>query len=1161
MPASLQRLALSAFAVLAFDASATVVSSVAGGTLTATSDAADSIAISCTGAGGNVLVNGAIPGTGAAPCASIQAIVVQGGPGGNVLSLASVTAGTYTTLASATVSGGPGNDTISGSFVGETLNGDGDLDLVDGNGGNDTVALGDGGDTFVWNPGDGSDVVDGNAGTDLMQFDGSGGSEIFAITGAGARFMLTRNVGSIVMNVGTVEQVTVNALGLADTFTLNDTTGSGLAQVTVDLGVAAAGDAAADAITYNGSGGDDVLTATASGTQYVVSGGPAALTVTNVEAANDSLTINALGGNDAVTDANTRPIVSSLIIDGGTGNDTLTGGLGMHLFLGGDGDDTIAGGDGNDTALLGANNDTFTWNPGDDNDLVEGQAGQDRLAFNGSNASEVVDFTPNGGRFILFRNVAAVTMDLDDVERIDFAAFGGADVFNLNSPAGTDVSTINIALEATGGGGDAAADVANVLGTVLPEQFAVAGTPAAIQIVRSTSTVTLTGAEAANDRISITGLDGNDTLFASSALAGALAQIAFDGGVGIDTARAQGGAGSDTLLAQPNAVAGFDALAGGALLFNATTIENMQLEGFDGNDTIGMTGTLTGVQLTMDGGPGDDALNGGLGVQVQLGGDGNDTITGGDGNDFALMGADDDTFVWNPGDDNDVVEGQAGSDLLLFNGSNVGEIVTLSANGGRVLFQRNVATVVMDLDDVETVRFNAFGGADAVQVNDPTGTDLAAVEVDLNATLGGGDAATDLVSVFGTASNDVYAATLVRDGLALARVGIAVSIFGPEPALDVVVVNGLAGDDVLVGDAAAAATVQRIQYEGGGNSGLGDQLVVDGADVAESWTIAPNAARLNVSRASGGLFDANAIERLQLAANGGADNVSTQGLPAIAQILDGGAPASFPGDVLMVSGFAGDPSVSPILVPGAQPIAHANFEFGPTGGRVRGRTYDDLDRDGTSDAGEPALAGLTVFDDANGNRAADPGETSAVTAADGSYELAFADEGSTVDVRVVPPAGRVQTSLDPATIVLNGNTTVSNIDVGFTTGTLIEAFPTGWQETPPNASPGTGYGYAALYEPSNEVVFVLSYSGLGSANTLTHVHGPAARGVAASPIIDLPSSGATSGSLRVGPMVLTPTQVAQLKAGLWYYNVHTTTFPAGEIRGQLDNALFKDSFE
>ena len=36
---------------------------------------------------------------------------------------------------------------------------------------------------------------------------------------------------------------------------------------------------------------------------------------------------------------------------------------------------------------------------------------------------------------------------------------------------------------------------------------------------------------------------------------------------------------------------------------------------------------------------------------------------------MVLMGAGDDTFVWDPGDGSDTVEGQAGADTLLFNGS------------------------------------------------------------------------------------------------------------------------------------------------------------------------------------------------------------------------------------------------------------------------------------------------------------------------------------------------------------------------------------------------------------------------------------------------------------------------------------------------------------
>ena len=89
-----------------------------------------------------------------------------------------------------------------------------------------------------------------------------------------------------------------------------------------------------------------------------------------------------------------------------------------------------------------------------------------------------------------------------------------------------------------------------------------------------------------------------------------------------------------------------------------------------------------------------------------------------------MLGAGDDTFVWNPGDGSDTVEGQAGNDTLLFNGANIAEKIDISANGGRVRFTRDVANITMDLNDVETIDFNALGGADTVTVNDLSGTDV-----------------------------------------------------------------------------------------------------------------------------------------------------------------------------------------------------------------------------------------------------------------------------------------------------------------------------------------------------------------------------------------------------------------------------------------------------
>ena len=114
------------------------------------------------------------------------------------------------------------------------------------------------------------------------------------------------------------------------------------------------------------------------------------------------------------------------------------------------------------------------------------------------------------------------------------------------------------------------------------------------------------------------------------------------------------------------------------------------------------------------------------------------------------LGAGDDTFEWDPGDGSDMVEGQAGSDLLAFNGSNIGERIELSANGSRVRLTRDVAAISMDFAGIERAVVRTFGGADTLTVDDLAGTDLKTVDADLSAFDGTGDNTADTVIVNGT---------------------------------------------------------------------------------------------------------------------------------------------------------------------------------------------------------------------------------------------------------------------------------------------------------------------------------------------------------------------------------------------------------------------------
>ena len=150
----------------------------------------------------------------------------------------------------------------------------------------------------------------------------------------------------------------------------------------------------------------------------------------------DSLVINGLAGNDTVDASALAAGVIGLTIDGGSGNDTITGSGSSDVLIGGDGNDVVTGGRGDDVALLGEGDDVFIWNPGDGSDVVEGQAGFDTLTFNGSNANETIALSANGSRALLLRDVGAVSMDLNAVERIEIAAAGGADAIVVNDLTG-----------------------------------------------------------------------------------------------------------------------------------------------------------------------------------------------------------------------------------------------------------------------------------------------------------------------------------------------------------------------------------------------------------------------------------------------------------------------------------------------------------------------------------------------------------------------------------------------------------------------------------------------------------------------------------------------------------------------------------------------------
>jgi Ca2+-binding RTX toxin-like protein len=152
--------------------------------------------------------------------------------------------------------------------------------------------------------------------------------------------------------------------------------------------------------------------------------------------------------------------------------------------------------------------------------------------------------------------------------------------------------------------------------------------------------------------------------------------------------------------AENSVTLGTEANAQGCLPFDSNTVTcpAAGITGFDlrtkaGQDTVVLTGIP--VPATIDGGIDADTLVG---------------------------GASDDTFVWTPGNGSDVVDGGPGSDTLRFIGSNIAEIIAVTARGAGFHLTRNVAAIAIDADDVELLDLSTQGGADDVSTTVLRGT-------------------------------------------------------------------------------------------------------------------------------------------------------------------------------------------------------------------------------------------------------------------------------------------------------------------------------------------------------------------------------------------------------------------------------------------------------
>ncbi|MES2297211.1 MAG: CHRD domain-containing protein [Pseudomonadota bacterium] len=105
----------------------------------------------------------------------------------------------------------------------------------------------------------------------------------------------------------------------------------------------------------------------------------------------------------------------------------------------------------------------------------------------------------------------------------------------------------------------------------------------------------------------------------------------------------------------------------------------------------------------------------------------------------------------------------------------------------------------------------------------------------------------------------------------------------------------------------------------------------------------------------------------------------------------------------------------------------------------------------------------------------------------------------------------------------------------------------GANETPPNGSAANGTGKLS-FDPATKMMSA-SITTSGIAGTMAHIH-EGAPGVAGAVVFPMSEQYAGNG-VWSGQATLNDDQIAVLRAGNYYFNVHSANYPAGEIRGQI----------
>jgi Ca2+-binding RTX toxin-like protein len=339
--------------------------------------------------------------------------------------------------------------------------------------------------------------------------------------------------------------------------------------------------------------------------------------------------------------AGTTPNFNSML-DGGDGNDTLTGRGGNDLLLGGAGDDTLSGGAGTDRLEGGDGNDTLQGSSGAD--YLDGGNGSDTYILGATSGSDIVADSGTYGQDKIVSSID-LTHSIAGITYFELAAGSSATIATGNDGMNFIYGNQNDNFIYGMDGGDeihAGAGNDNIHDGAGDDYLY--GDDGNDWIYGGGGNDLIHGG--AGDDV-LLGENGNDALFSDGG------NDRLYGGAGNDVYHVEGN--NDLIFENPGE--GTDEVWSDSSFYLYANVENLVLAG---------SGDLFGVGNELD-----NHLTGNGGANVLLGGAGNDSLWGGGGND-QLYGQDGaDTMYGQEGIDymvggagNDVMYGMQGADAI-----------------------------------------------------------------------------------------------------------------------------------------------------------------------------------------------------------------------------------------------------------------------------------------------------------------------------------------------------------------------------------------------------------------------------------------------------------------------------------------------------------------